>query len=208
MKRWRQGLAGLAMLGNIVYLAGCTASNTNSAAVPDPTEQRVLLVGFSPNEVVRREFEDRLHEALRRQDVDSIPSHSLLPEFTELTPRAVLMTAAGEQAGLILMVRRVVGEDRHRVTEPETAVDRAYPTLHAFIGSADNRSAEPPPPSRQVVEVYGYQRESDGARLIWSGHSWVDFDGDLARAIDETAEIIAVNMARSRDAVRVDLRGR
>lgn len=203
MSELRRVLPILMLLSGLA-LAGCAGTPAPPQGA-DVTDQRVLLVGFSPNEQVRLTFENRLHAALSEQDVESVPSHRFLPSFASIEHASILATAADADANLILMVRRLAvdtGEHDARLPRDLDAANRAYRTLQDFLASADQRPATPPPPSRQVVEVYGYARELTGARLIWSGYSWVDFDGDLDQAIGETAELIASNMARSRDAVR------
>lgn len=200
-----QALASILLLP--LLLAGCNAPAT-PPPVADITDQRVLLVGYSPNADVRRMFEDRLQAALAGHDVRAIQSHLDIPAFTAIEHATILAAADSHEAGLILMVRRLaVDDDRYAVDLPERPERgmRAYRTLQDFLASYDQRPPTPPPPSRQVVEVYGYTRDGAGARLIWSGFSWVDFDGDLERAIGETARLIATNMAQSRDAVRATL---
>ncbi|MCC5885362.1 MAG: hypothetical protein JJT88_02890 [Gammaproteobacteria bacterium] len=202
-----QALASMLLLP--ILLAGCSAPAT-PPPVDDVTDQRVLLVGYSPNADVRRMFEDRLQEALLGHDVNAMQSHLSIPSFAALEHAAILAAADAGEAGLILMVRRLaVDDDRYAGDIPEQPQRgmRAYRTLQDFLASYDQRPATPPPPSRQVVEVYGYTRDGAGARLIWSGFSWVDFDGDLERAIGETAKLIASNMAQSRDAVRATIGG-
>lgn len=185
-----------------------TACSAPAPADTDITDQRVLLIGFSPNADVRRMFEDDLRAALLDHEVKAVQSHLSIPAFTALEHARILAAAHANEAGLILMVRRLaVDDDRYATDMPERPVRdmRAYRTLQDFLSSYEQRPPTPPPPSRQVVEVYGYTRDGAGARLIWSGFSWVDFDGNLERAIHETAELIADNMAQSRDAVRATI---
>ncbi|TVS13885.1 MAG: hypothetical protein EA417_15945 [Gammaproteobacteria bacterium] len=194
------------MLLGCLALAGCS-SQTPTAPAPDMTGQRVFLVGFSPNEQVRLTFEDRLQSALIEHDVSSVQSHLSIPTYSALEHARILAGADAENAALILVVRRLAVDAEGygaRIPPNVDAATRTYRTLQNFLASADQRPAEPPPPSRQVVEVYGYARGGTGARLIWSGYSWVDFDGNLDTAIGETAELIATNMARSRDAIRAN----
>ncbi|MCC5873437.1 MAG: hypothetical protein JJU22_13645 [Gammaproteobacteria bacterium] len=198
-------LASLLLL--TILLAGCSTPAT-PPPVDDVTDQRVLLVGYSPNAEVRRMFEDRLHEALLDHDVSAVQSHLTIADFAAIEHARILSAAEANDASLILMVRRLaVADDRYadRIPEQPPRGMRAYRTLQDFLASHEQRPPTPPPPGRQVVEVYGYTRDGAGARLIWSGFSWVDFDGNLERAIGETAELIASNMASSRDAVRATL---
>ncbi len=203
MRDARRSLPILILLGCLA-VGGCS-TRTPVAPAPDVTDQRVFLVGFSPNEQVRLTFEDRLQTALVQHDVSSVQSHLSIPTYSALEHARILAGADAENAALILVVRRLaVDAEDHgaRIPRNVDAATRTYRTLQDFLASADQRSATPPPPGRQVVEVYGYARDTTGARLIWSGFSWIDFDGDIDTAIGETAELIATNMARSRDAVR------
>lgn len=205
--------ATLLLLTALLFGCQATPAPEPGDAGGDVTDQRVLLVGFSPNEQVRHLFENRLQQALETKAVDAIPSHPLITDFIALEHGAILAAARDSDANLILMVRRLAAADHHGEGDSAAATAeaerrlRAYRTLQDFLASADQRSPAPPPPSRQVVEVYGYLRDGAGASLIWSGFSWVEYDGDLERAITATADIIADNMARSRDAVRSSLGG-
>lgn len=189
-------------------LAACSAPAQPPNAA-DITDQRVFLVGFSPNAEVRRLFEDDLEVSLVGHDVKAVQSHLSIPAFEDLEHDRILAAADAQDASLILMVRRLAAEgERHGagLPEPPARDMRAYRTLQDFLTSYERRPPTPPPPGRQVVEVYGYSRDEAGAHLIWSGYSWVAYDGNLERAIHETAELIADNMAQSRDAVRATLR--
>ncbi len=209
MTSLHQALASILLLLLSMLITGCNAPAPRPTA-EDITDQRVLLVGYSPNADVRRMFEDRLQEALLGHDVNAMQSHISIPSFAALGHAAILAAADESEAGLILMVRRLaVDDDRYAADFPEQPQRGmpAYRTLQDFLASYDHRPPTPPPPGRQVVEVYGYTRDGAGARLIWNGFSWVDFDGDLESAIGETAKLIASNMAQSRDAVRATLGG-
>ena len=200
----------LACIVLLPLLFAACSSPAQQPPTADITDQRVLLVGFSPNVDVRRMFENQLQAALLDHDVSAVQSHLSIPDFAAIEHTAILAAADANQASLILMVRRLaVDDDRYAAGIPEQPARgmRAYRTLQDFLASYEQRPPTPPPPSRQVVEVYGYTRDGAGARLIWSGFSWVDFDGNLERAIGETAELIARNMAQSRDAVRATIGG-
>jgi len=206
MNRLHKALACIVLLPMVLAACSSPAQPPSGVGI---TEQRVLLVGFSPNADVRRLFENQLQAALRDHAVNAVQSHLAIPNFEAIEHATILAAAHENEASLILMVRRLaVDDDRYAAGSPEPPVRdmHAYRTLRDFLASYEQRPPTPPPPSRQVVEVYGYTRDGAGARLIWSGFSWVDFDGNLERAISETAEMIADNMAQSRDAVRARLR--
>jgi hypothetical protein len=156
----------------------------------------VLVAAWTPNAQVREGVEWQLERDLRALGITATPSLRLIPEFDDLRRRTLLDAAAERSAPVILMIRRLAAGD-----------DASAPSLHLwlsdyFAGVDRDRSPEIPPPGRQVVEVAAYRVEGEDARLVWSGHSWVDFDGDLEAAIRDTAEIISINMATARARVR------
>lgn len=156
----------------------------------------VLVAAWTPNTQVRASFERQLERDLRAHDITATPSLRLIPEFEDLRHETLLDAAAQRSAPVILMVRRLAAGD-------EAPAPRLQPRLSGYFDRVDrDRSPAIPPPGRQVVEVAAYLVAGDDARLVWSGHSWVDFDGDLEAAIRHTAEIIAVNMAAARARVR------
>ena len=188
-----------------LVLGGCTAAPAPMAA-PDPETtvgspgHPVLLVAYTPNEQVRVRFEDRLRGDLAAAGIEALAGHDLI-EIDLL-----LDTAERRAAPMILMVRRLITELPGDGTAPPPEV-RRHRTLREYFGAADRtRLPDLPPPGRQVVEVAGYLRNGRRTELVWSGYSWVAFDGDLDAAIRETAEIIAGNLAPACQGISCDFR--
>ena len=179
----------LLLLGAL--LVGCAGRGN-----PGEPGQPVLVAAWTPNAQVRESFEWQLERDLRALGITATPSLRLIPEFEDLRRGTLLDAAAERSAPVVLMVRRLATGD------PESTPDLHLWLSGYFAGVDRNRSPKIPPPGRQVVEVAAYRVEGEDARLIWSGHSWVDFDGDLQAAIRDTAEIISINMAAARAQVR------
>ena len=158
----------------------------------------ILLVAFTTNEDVRVRFENRLNRDLATRGVRATSMHRLLPGFDAVTPPTVLRAAGELDAPVILMVRRLIAELPGDGTEPPPEVQR-HRTLMTYFDNVDRtRLPTVPPPGRQVIEVAAYRRDGGGrTTLVWSGYSWVDFDGDLESAIRQTSETIAENLAGS-----------
>lgn len=178
-----------------VLLLGYVLTGCAGRGGPGEPGHPVLVAAWTPNAQIRESFEWQLESDLRALGITATPSLRLIPEFDDLRRETLLDAAAERSAPVILMVRRLA------------AGAGADPRLHLwlsdhFAGVDRNRSPGIPPSGRQVIEVAAYRVEGEDARLIWSGHSWVDFDGDLQGAIRETAEIISINMVAARARVR------
>lgn len=197
----------LPLLLACLLLAGC-AGTPQMAGQPGATVgspgNPVLLIAYTPNETVRVRFEDRLEADLAAKDISAVPGHDLVSSF-ELLNRDQLLIAAEElRAPMILMVRRLITElpGDGRTAPPGIARHR---TLQEYMLNADRqRIPDIPPAGRQVIEVAGYLRNANATELVWSGYSWVDFDGDLDAAIAETSETIARNLAPACQGMRCD----
>ncbi len=190
-----------------LLLAGC-AGTPPAPSTPAPTVgspgNPVLLIAFTPNETVRVRFEDRLEADLAAKGISAVTGHDLVSSFALLN-RDQLLTAAGKMdAPMILMVRRLITELPGEGMDPPPGIVR-HRTLQEYLLNVDRRRLpDIPPPGRQVIEVAGYLRNATATELVWSGYSWVDFDGDLDAAIAQTSETIARNLAPACQGISCD----
>jgi len=161
----------------------------------------VLLVAYTPNETVRVGFEDQLEADLDAAGISNIPSHNLVSSFDDVDEPSLMRTAIDRNVPMILMVRRIVTELPGDGQQIPPGVER-HRTLRGYFMAVDRtRLPDVPPPGRQVIEVAGYLRDGNATELVWSGYSWVDFDGDLGAAIRATSETIARNLAPACDEI-------
>jgi hypothetical protein len=185
----RRPLLALVLLAPL-FLGACAAS----PSLPTSGSRPVLVVAYTPNETVRRGFEQRLESDLQASDVRAIPSVGLIPEFTGITRESVIAAAVARDAPLILMVRRIITDLPGDGTAPPPGLRRHRSLAEYFANVDRNRAPDVPPPGRQVIEVAGYAHDGGRAELAWAGYSWVDFDGDLDAAIRQTADLIAARL--------------
>lgn len=186
---------------------------TACASAPPPIEPTatvgspgnpVLLVAYTPNETVRVRFEDQLEADLAAKDIRAVPGHELVSSFSLLNREQLLVAAGKLNAPMVLMVRRVITEMPDDGSSPPAGI-RLHRTLQEYLLNVDRqRLPELPPAGRQVLEVAGYLRNAGTTELVWSGYSWVDYDGDLDAAIAETSETIARNLAPACQGIRCD----
>ena len=177
-----------------------------SPAAPQPQTvgsagNPVLLVAYTPNETVRIRFEDQLETDLQAAGISNIPSHNLVARFDDVDEPSLMRTAIDRNVSTILMVRRVIADLPGSGQQMPEGAER-HRTLRGYFMAVDRtRIPEVPPPGRQVIEVAGYLREDATTELVWSGYSWVDFDGDLGAAIRNTSVTIARNLATACDEI-------
>lgn len=193
----------LPLLLACLALAGCAAPNPSGATVGSPGRP-VLIVAYTPNEVVRVRFEDQLEADLAAKGVYAVQSHDLVQSFSLVTPRLLLDVAEQRNAPMILVVRRLITDLPGDGTAPPPGVVRHRTLREYFVAVDRQRLPDIPPPGRQVLEVSGYLRNGDATELVWSGYSWVDFDGDLEAAIRETSDTIARNLAPACQGISCD----
>ena len=179
-----------------LLLTACTATAPRRQ---DPTVgspgHPVMIVAYTPNEQVRVGFEDRMEADLQAAGISAVPSHNLVGNFSLVQYDWVMRAAQQRNAPMILMVRRLITDLPGDGTTAPDGISR-HRSLRAYFLNADRtRLADTPPPGRQVIEVMGYRRGGDTTELVWSGYSWVDYDGDLADAIARTSDIISKNLA-------------
>lgn len=164
----------------------------------------VLLVAFTPNETVRVRFENRLEADLAAKGISAVKGHDLVSSFELLNRDQLLIAAAELNAPMILMVRRLITESSGEEGALPAGIAR-HRTLQEYMLNADRqRLPDIPPAGRQVIEVAGYLRNRSATELVWSGYSWVDFDGDLDAAIADTSETIARNLAPACQGISCD----
>ena len=186
----------------LTLLAACAGS---PVTVPPQTVgsvgNPVLLVAYTPNEAVRVSFEDQLETDLQAAGISNIPSHNLVAQFDDVDEPSLMRTAIDRNVSMILMVRRVVADLPGSGQQIPVGAER-HRTLQSYFMAVDRaRVPDVPPPGRQVIEVAGYLRDGSTTELVWSGYSWVDFDGNLGAAIRTTSETIARNLAPACDEI-------
>lgn len=194
------------LCGTLLFVTGCAAPAHDMGVIGEDGHP-VLVVAYTPNTTVRLAFEEQLERDLAARGITALPSLRVTPDFSRLNHADVLDAAAGAQAPMVLMVRRMIipGDPATLGQRGGQAPTQRHRSLRDYFALVSrDRLPEIPPAGREVIEVAGYLRQEDAsdAELVWNGISWVDFDGDLGAAISETAEIIATNMASARDTVR------
>jgi hypothetical protein len=189
------------VLAAALLAAGCASTrivNQWEAAEPGPAFRKLLVVGMSPNESVRRTFEDEFVKALAARGVAAVPSYMVIPE-TGRVPEGRL-DAAMQQAGADgVITTRVV-----RVNQEVDVIPSAPPMFwgppwgfYGWYGSAWGPAYAFPPQvvTRDVVyaEVRLYRAMSDA--LVWAATTQTFAPGDPRRESAAFAQLVLQQLA-------------
>lgn len=208
MKRvflWIMGAIGL-----LVVLTGCSTT-TLEAVWKDPQYQggrlnKVLVVGVSDNEMMRKLFEDRLGEDLRRYGVTGLSSYRMFPSVEQLDKDLVEEKVEGLDIDGIL-ITKLVKRETVEVNHPETVrvIDQGpsyysrrpywYTPYHNHWYRDYSRSYDVirTPARTSQVEVFTVETNLYGASgddLIWSARTETFDQGKVSDNIEGLVEAL------------------
>jgi len=149
---------------------------------------KVLVVGISDQEGMRRTFEDVFTRRLRERGVDTTPSYRLLPGNDEKDQRKLLAAVADSGVDAVLMSRVVQVDNRSYY------VPGYYPgPSFGFYGyySPFWFYYEPPRVEHyQVVTLETNLWDLEDRALVWSGTTRSFNPGEARKEASELAEVI------------------
>jgi hypothetical protein len=185
----------------LAVLSGCASTRVVSQwemSEPGPAFRKLLVVGISDNQSVRRTFEDEFAKALQARGVAAVPSYTLIPESGPVPEER--LDAAVKQAGADGVIStRVV-----RVNQQIDVVPSAPPMywgppwgFYGWYGSAWGPAFVAPPRvvTRDVVyaEVRLYRTQHDA--LVWAATTQTFAPGDPRRESAAFADLILRQLA-------------
>ena len=157
----------------------------NSDYVASPRFQKVLVIGVSAQQSIRRTFEDEFVARLRERGASAEPSYRYIPEEGRVDEARIdqAVTMAGADAAIITRLVRV--ETRTQITPgfytpPPASALGFYPGYSAaWLGYYE-------PPRMYQYEVYISETSLyDIARnqLVWTGTAQSTEPGDIDKGI-------------------------
>lgn len=187
--------SSLILLAAIAMLAACASTrvvNQWEMAEPGPAFRKLLVVGITENESVRRIFEDEFVKSLAARGVTAIPSYSLIPESGQV-PEARLAAAVKASGAEGVMTTRVIRVNQTVDVIPTGPGVWGPPWgFQGWYGSAWGPIYAFPPQvvTRDVVysEVRLYRTDTDS--LVWAATTQTFAPGDARRESAAFAELI------------------
>lgn len=191
------------LFATLALLAGCASTrvvNQWEMSDPGPAFRKLLVVGMSENESVRRVFEDEFVKALAARGVTAVASYTLVPESGRV-PEARL-DAAVKQAGADgVVTARVVRVNQQVDVIPSSPSVWGPPWgFQGWYGSAWGPIYAFPPQvvTRDVVyaEVRLFRSATDS--LVWAATTQTFAPGDVRRESAAFADVILRQLAERR----------
>jgi hypothetical protein len=189
------------LLAAVVVLGGCASTtivNQWEAGAPGPAFRKLLVVGVSQNESVRRTFEDEFVKALAARGVAAVQSYNFIPEAGRV-PEGRIDAAVKESGADGVITSRVV-----RVNQEIDVVPAGPPMFwgppwgfYGWYGGAWGPAYAFPPQvvTRDVVyaEVRLYRATPDV--LVWAATTQTFAPGDPRRESAAFAQLILQQLA-------------
>ncbi len=185
----------------LAVLSGCASTrvvNQWEMSDPGPAFRKLLVVGMTDNQSVRRTFEDEFVKALQARGVQAIPSYTLIPEAGRV-PEARLDAAVKQAGAEGVITARVVQVNQQVDVVPSGPPMYWGPPwgFYGWYGSAWGPVYAYPPQvvTRDVVyaEVRLYRAASDA--LVWAATTQTFAPGDPRRESAAFADIILRQLA-------------
>lgn len=190
----------LALSALLAVLTGCASTrivNQWEMGDPGPAFTKLLVVGMSDNESVRRIFEDEFVKALTARGIVAIQSYTIIPESGQVP--AARLDAAVRQAGADgVVTTRVVRVNQQVEVIPSGPAMWGPPWgFYGWYGSAWGPVYAFPPQvvTRDVVfaEVRLFRAVTDS--LVWAATTQTFAPGETRRESAAFAEIILRQLA-------------
>lgn len=171
----------------LTWAAGCASTRiVNEWREPDylpPRFTKVVVLGISKDQVLRRSFEDEFVSQLRANGIGAVPSYQGLPEGGQVAEDRLLKAVRQTGADAAIMTRLLRVEHRTQVTP---GYYNPYP-VHGFYRWYSAGWAgfyEPPQIYNYDVytsetSLYDFKRD----QLVWAGTVQTTDPGDIRKEI-------------------------
>lgn len=154
----------------------------------------LLVIGLSPSEGARHEFEQRFAERLRARGVDALPSVRVLPEHGDLTRERV--TAWVRERGIQgVILTHVVDVERETEVVPPTVQPSLYGYYGYRWGMMSGVTISPGYTRRNTtlrIETNLY--DAPTGRLVWSASSRSFNPRDRSQVIEELTRLVTKDL--------------
>ncbi len=171
--------SSLLLLLTTLWLAGCAATtefmHTSHEAAPSHSVNSLIVAGVTPDDSMRRLYEQTFLNELRKSGITGIASSELIPSLTGLdmeTLRARMLQFSNH-ADAVLHVQ-LMGLVRTPALSP-TDIPSDLPSASKRIGGIDFTINAPSSQNTQAsllqVEISSNLYELPERRLLWTGNS-------------------------------------
>ena len=174
--------------------AGCASSKiVNEWREPDyipPTFKKVVVLGISKDQALRRSFEDEFVAQLRAIGVETVPSYQVMPEEGQV-PEARLLTAVKQTGADAAIMTRLLRVERRTQFTP--GYYNPYPVHGFYHWYSAGWAGFYEPPRAYNYDVYTSETslyDLNRDRLVWAGTVQTTDPGDIRKEIKNYVKTI------------------
>jgi hypothetical protein len=197
---WRYAWIPALALAGVVVVA-CAATRITSSWLDEAYTggplKRVLVVGISEKESVRKTFEDTFVAEMKTAGVDAAASYPLLPEIKEGDADAIRSAARSLSVDRVLVTRLVAVEEKEVFNPPVTApVPRDYYYSYGWYYSTafDSVNKAGYYSSQEFVKLESNLYDTNTEGLIWSAATETIDPEETAAAARELFQVLVADM--------------
>jgi hypothetical protein len=187
-------VAGLPILAAALLFTACATTKIinqwSDPSYTSPSFKRIIVIGVSKQNSIRRTFEDEFVAQLKALGIDAVPSYLFIPEAGQVEESRLKQAVKQAGADAVIMTRLVRVEKKAEMTPgryspfPGFGFYRWYSS--AWVGFYE-------PPRLDFYDIYIsetslYDVMND--RLVWSGIAKTTDIGDIQKEIKEYVQTV------------------
>jgi hypothetical protein len=199
--RWR--FAACNFLGAMLLLAGCAATRidmqwTNPESAVRKISGKLLVVGLTQDDTMRRVYEDEMAARLATRGVNAVRSYEVVQGAFGSDGNKAIVEAARRAGATTVLTSAVVGHEHIRAVTIDEPVPRwhgAYEGWYSYYWPYLYRRAEV-----RVIERYMASTsliDVASGRIDWTARTHTDATSDVDHDIKEFAGVIFEALGKS-----------
>lgn len=188
----------------VLALGGCAATTelvrTVNQAAPEAPARSLIVVGVTPDDALRRRYEEAFLAVLADAGIPGIGSHTLIPTLGGLTMPDIRqhMTAGSDRADAVIHVQLVNLVPAAALLPDDVPADAA-PATREVGGVQLTLNAPPSGPARAApvaVELEANLYSLPDRKLRWTAITRTNEANDVARVARSHARLMVDEMVR------------
>lgn len=187
------------------FFAGCASTQiVNEWREPDyipPLFKKVVVLGISKENALRRSFEDEFVAQLRANSVQAVPSYQILPEEGQVPESRLLKAIKQSGADAAIMTRLVRVERKSQVTP---GYYDPYPARGFYHWYSSGWAGSYQPPRVYNYDVYTSETslyDLNRDRLVWAGTVQTTDPGDIPKETKSYVKTV-IDALKEKDLLR------
>jgi hypothetical protein len=193
----------LRLLSLALLLAGCgytTIDNVWRQPGAIAPRKRIAVVGITHDELLKRTFEDRFVEVLKKRGNEAVASYTFMSQAVECDSTLVC-SALADQGFDGILTARVVATDKQIDYVPGSTTyvpETAYTAYHRYYYTVYREETTPGyETERQFVRVETNLFDANDLHLLWAASTTTERQQDVASNVKDYSNVVIDDMAKS-----------